>query len=543
MIVDRLSVDRRGPGTANQRRGVVLIVVLVLVVMVALAGFAFVGTMSTEYQAVTTAGDVMQAKQTLYSAEMLLRQFSELSDSQQQLAGGWTDNPAVFRGVSLTDAAEFNSVQMTRTAADKTQPQWQFTIVGGSTPSAQSTGLRYGVINESAKLHLAAVLRWENDEPGAGRDALLKLPQMTPEAADAILDWIDSDNDTREFGAEADEYQSMSPPYAPRNKIPPTLEELLLVKGVTQQLLFGFDVDRNFYLDANEQTAMQTVGQQTSREGDDSNAFGWQQFLTVSSSESSRDPFGSERIDLNQKSLQNRSQQLDAFLPPEVVTFIVLYRQYGPVEEATAATATGAVATTFDPAVPAKIGFVSIGELIDATVNVRSPEGTSMSYASPLTTDDEITREILPALLTRTTAGKPNMGRVNLNLASRSVLSAIPKLSDETVSQIVDQRSSLDSTTSQSAAWLLTEGVLSPDSFRTVLPWLTTGGDAVSGQIIVFRDAVGPFARFEFTIDTALDPPRRIKWWNLNRWGIGFPLSLLKPDSSSGAGSAWPESF
>ena len=45
-------------------------------------------------------------------------------------------------------------------------------------------------------------------------------------------------------GAESDYYGSLSPPYAPRNGPPVTIEELLLVRGVTPQLLFGLDAAR-----------------------------------------------------------------------------------------------------------------------------------------------------------------------------------------------------------------------------------------------------------------------------------------------------------
>ena len=100
----RLSLDSNhrdefGGVPMAERRGIVLIVVLVLVVMVALAGFAFVGTMSTEYQAVKTSGDAMQAKQSLASAELMLRQFSQLPLAQQLSFGGMTENPQLFRGV------------------------------------------------------------------------------------------------------------------------------------------------------------------------------------------------------------------------------------------------------------------------------------------------------------------------------------------------------------------------------------------------------------------------------------------------------------
>jgi hypothetical protein len=63
------------------------------------------------------------------------------------------------------------------------------------------------------------------------------------------LDWIDEDDDQREFGAEEDFYSGMSPPYAPKNGPLDTVEELLLVRGVTPWLLFGGDVNRNFTLE------------------------------------------------------------------------------------------------------------------------------------------------------------------------------------------------------------------------------------------------------------------------------------------------------
>ena len=63
--------------------------------------------------------------------------------------------------------------------------------------------------------------------------------------ADAILDWIDPDDAPRPFGAEADYYQGLAVPYAPRNGVPQCLEELLLVRGVTRDLLFGADANFN----------------------------------------------------------------------------------------------------------------------------------------------------------------------------------------------------------------------------------------------------------------------------------------------------------
>jgi general secretion pathway protein K len=58
---------------------------------------------------------------------------------------------------------------------------------------------------------------------------------------DAILDWKDPDDFHRLNGAENDYYQSLPNPYKARNGNFETVEELLLVKGLTPEILYGRD--------------------------------------------------------------------------------------------------------------------------------------------------------------------------------------------------------------------------------------------------------------------------------------------------------------
>jgi type II secretory pathway component PulK len=80
----------------------------------------------------------------------------------------------------------------------------------------------------------------------AGPDVLVRLIRQTgvdqraAEAiADGILDWRDPDNLHRLQGAEADYYRGLPTPYRARNADFETLEELLLVKGVTPEIFAG----------------------------------------------------------------------------------------------------------------------------------------------------------------------------------------------------------------------------------------------------------------------------------------------------------------
>jgi general secretion pathway protein K len=62
---------------------------------------------------------------------------------------------------------------------------------------------------------------------------------------DSLLDWKDSDELHRLNGAESDYYMSLPDPYESKNSNFDTLEELLLVKGVTPEILYGDEKDKS----------------------------------------------------------------------------------------------------------------------------------------------------------------------------------------------------------------------------------------------------------------------------------------------------------
>jgi general secretion pathway protein K len=69
---------------------------------------------------------------------------------------------------------------------------------------------------------------------------LFELLDLTPDLIDSILDWFDPDDITRPFGAEDKYYQGLSPPYPCKDGPITTIEELLLVKGMTKEILYGY---------------------------------------------------------------------------------------------------------------------------------------------------------------------------------------------------------------------------------------------------------------------------------------------------------------
>ena len=59
---------------------------------------------------------------------------------------------------------------------------------------------------------------------------------------DAILDWMDEDSQPRANGAEEDFYLALDAPRHCRNGLFASVEELLLVRGMTRELLYGDDL-------------------------------------------------------------------------------------------------------------------------------------------------------------------------------------------------------------------------------------------------------------------------------------------------------------
>lgn len=58
---------------------------------------------------------------------------------------------------------------------------------------------------------------------------------------DAIKDWIDKDDEVTRFGAEDSYYQSLESPYECGNRPLESLDDLLLIKGISRDLYYGVD--------------------------------------------------------------------------------------------------------------------------------------------------------------------------------------------------------------------------------------------------------------------------------------------------------------
>ena len=532
------------PLASDSRRGVVLIGVLVLVMMVALAGFGFLSAMSTEYEGARLNGSMRQAQQTLASAESTLLWFAALTERERQLLGGSHHNPTLFRGHLLEPLKEPGTgtaptplsttplmEQPISTDPAFVDDRWRFSVVSVDQTPEQNSVLRFGLQSESSKLNLSTLIKWEQTSPGAGRTSLIQLPGMTEAIADAILDWLDADDQAREFGAETEYYQTLDRPYRAANAVPKQLSELLFVKGVTRSLLMGISPGSDTTnqssqaltpsIDANGDLAsnpMATIGA------------GWIQHLTVHSTERNRTSPGQPRISLNSTGLAELEQQLTAVLPENLVRYILLARVYGLTLSAELPSGADPSAAPYASSMVAAFPIASSADLINSSIQVSSATGPIV-VQSPLQSSGPEFATLAAGLFDLTTVNSESViyGRVNLQTAPEIVLRMIPGLTPELVTQIITQRATLEDAETGTVAWLLSRNVLDPALFRRVFPELTMGGDVFQCDVLVHRAIGGPMLRRNLILDAASTPPRRLYWAELTDSPLPYSQELLLP--------------
>ena len=494
--------------------------------------------MLNEHRAAQTASRQSQARTFAESGAEVARQFLDRHPDDQQTAGGLYDNSQRFSN---------------QLVADDDSPRDQRPIhhpCAEDRRHRQSTGVRYGLQDESAKINLATILNYDQSSGSAStrwrrhradntnaHAMLMGLPGMTDDMADAILDWIDADDTPREQGAESDFYSSLNPAYTPRNAPPTSIEELLLVKGVTPELLFGYDAVKMGY------SSSDSVSGVISGIGTDGSMdHGWAAYLTLWSAESTLKPDGTPKINLNQTDMQTLYSQLSAVLDPTWAQFIVAYRQGGGTADGggnldTSKLRHRAVNTIGSPltwSAPRSDSPAPASGDASGAGGARSP------LANPFTTDTAAMSEYLPQLFDNctTVSGTAIPGRININQAPRIVLLCIPGMTSDMADQIISNRAPDPASASAQAdqtcpAWPLIEGIMPLATMKSMLPYITAGGSVYRAQIIGHFDKGNPVARLEVILDATQHPTRVLFWKDMSHLTGASPARSAVPTQSS----------
>jgi len=142
-------------------------------------------------------------------------------------------------------------------------------------------------------------------------------------------------------------------------------------------------------------------------------------------------------------------------------------------------------------------------------------EKTAVVLGSPSSAEPSALRDDLPKLLDWTTTDPSPVisGRVNVNLASRPVLLAVPGMDSTLAERILaarTMRTAADDPARGHPAWLLTEGLVDLPRMKALLPYLTTGGDVHRAQVVGFFEGLDRSMLAEVVIDATASPARQI---------------------------------
>ena len=529
---------------AGRRRGFVLLVVTVVVILLSLAAYSYLGEMDTENRAASMFGRDVEARMAAESgveyvaAQIALRQTDATLDLY--------DDSSMFSRQPMGGGGEARG-------------QVRFSVLSPGMVGSVDALPRAGLTTETAKFNVNRLLELENDtdETTDPYTAVSFIPNMTEDICNAILDWIDSDEEARAGGAESSTYEALAVPYSARNAPMQSIDELLQVQGVTPQLFYGEDANRNGRMDPNEDDGAESP---PTDDQDGTLDFGLRDYLTVSSRERNIQTTGEQKINLNNGIVAEMFDFLEESFDTETATFVTGYRLTGDqladsqaqgkltieqqqlVDWIAKNLANGELGKVtrggMDLSNPPQASFRSIYDLIDAQVAV-TVNGANQTLNSPWTsTDPAGLMEQMLVLEEKLTWLNDEFidGRINVNIAPREVLLAIPDMTEAIADAILGARPVAGEDSAQAAqvmsmrrspVWLLTEGFVDVPTFKRLGPWLTTTGDVYSFQVLGHFDQGGPTTRLEAMVDGTKKPPRITFQRDLTGLGRGFSPDLL----------------
>lgn len=320
----------------------------------------------------------------------------------------------------------------------------------------------YGLTDEAGKINLNS----------ASEEMLLNLPGMTAELAASIIDWRDEDSEVATGGAEDEYYLLQSEPYNCKNAPLQTVEEILLIKGASEELLYGEDTNLNGILDDHENDGSLS---EPSDDRDGRLDTGFYDYVTVYSAEANTDSEGNERINVSdsgsRSDLQTALQEV--------------------VEEDRALEIMNMMSTN-----------PSYDNILDFYFQVGLKSEEFAQLADKLTTSDEKT---LPGL-------------VNVNTASKEVLLCLPGLEESDAEALLSYRERNDEQTS--LAWIV--DVLDRDKAIAVGRYITARSSQYSADIVCLSGNGRAYKRYKAVFDVQSGAPRMVYWKSLT--SFGWPL-------------------
>ena len=314
-------------------------------------------------------------------------------------------------------------------------------------------GIIYGIADEESRLNVNV----------AATNELSKLQDMTPDVVAAIIDWRDDDNEVSPGGAEADYYASLQPPYLPRNGPLLTTRELLMVRGVTYDLLVGRDSKQNGLLEYFQGRDRETL------DSGDPTGFtdtGWAGVLTVDSTDENVDGTGQPRV--NAQEADETALTGVRGITRDIARAIIASRGRNQLQSVADLLDVTAAGNQNGNTVPANNTPAP-----DPNAPAPSPDDPQPAAPAQNTGPKIVSEDLLGDIADGLTAdsAQDQPGLVNVNTAGLAVLACLPGLDRQSAQAIISFRKS--SGYLQSTAGLLKVPGITPQIFKQIAPRVT----------------------------------------------------------------------
>ncbi len=214
---------------ANREEGIALLLALVFVVLLA----ALVVEFSYEAQVETAR---ISASLNRFRASIAAE--SAVASGMSMLVADLMDveEGATARRVSTSG----DTANLLGDTYDGFDEPW---AVGTPFTMINEAAMQCTITDEFGKINLNALLSRNTAEPN---DALVEALRLlfeargaTEDPVDAILDWVDPDDEDVGVGAELGYYETLDVPYMTKNGPFGSVDELLLVRGISLDVFFG----------------------------------------------------------------------------------------------------------------------------------------------------------------------------------------------------------------------------------------------------------------------------------------------------------------
>ncbi len=345
----------------------------------------------------------------------------------------------------------------------------RFWILGQPLDEELADQPTFGLVDEASKLNLNT----------ATAAMLQELPLMTPALAAAIVDWRDSDSNPSENGAEEDLYARLNPPYRCKNAPFESIEELRLVYGFTYDILYDEDSNLNAVLDLNENDDTETLPADN-HEGVLNR--GVLAYVTVHSKEPNTRTNGEPKVNVGTVDTQ-ALQQLLQEVGVESARAQEILRPFqaagGPARPPNAG------GTTNQPAAPpgAVAAGTTNGSLVEFFFNSGMTEQEFALIEGDITVS---TNQFL-------------QGLVNVNTATKTVLTCIPGIGEENAATLVGQRTQ---TEVNNASLIWVTQVLARSNAIQAGPFITGRSYVYSADIAAVGRHGRGYQRTRYVFDT-----------------------------------------